>query len=110
MNKYSDFIDSLSESVRDDKDQGICCLFEDEFRISLRAMLMSQTGNGLIMAELYSSWPHYSGDVCYPVPDPQGLKEPEEAFDTVIRWKGPFGTLRRSLCRHLASELRERGL
>ena len=52
------------------------------------------------------SWPHYSWNPVYPIPL-IGYSTPEEAFEKKGLWKGAYGELRRDLCKHIASYLRD---
>lgn len=52
------------------------------------------------------SWPHYSWNPVYPIPL-IGYSTPEEAFEKEGLWKGTYGELRRDLCKHIASYLKE---
>ena len=53
------------------------------------------------------SWPHYSGNPVYPVPS-HIYSSPEAAFEEEKLWEGSYGELRKDLCKHIASYLRDR--
>lgn len=55
------------------------------------------------------SWKHFSGDECFPVPDPRGLDSGKKTYllNRSRLWSitNPYGYLRRSLCQHVADYL-----
>lgn len=59
--------------------------------------------------ECFRSWPKYSGDTGYPVPDPDHPKDASKAFDAYYRngnvWAGEYGELRYELLQHCITEL-----
>lgn len=58
-------------------------------------------------AEVFREWPHYNGDVYYPVRDPNnaGADAAEALFDEATDqdslWEGEYGDLRRGLLEHM---------
>jgi len=64
---------------------------------------------------LFSSWKHFTGDLVYPVPRYRFWKpfrvignaifSPKDAFETMSRWEGSYGDLRKDLLKHMISEL-----
>ena len=62
------------------------------------------------LGEAFLSWPKYSGNRGYPIPDPEASSDPEAACETFYGrpdlWDdSPYGNLRRELCLHLADWL-----
>lgn len=63
-----------------------------------------------LLGEAFRSWPNYSGNPCYPVPDP---KAPSNKAAANIIYESrrdlwdysPYGNLRRELCLHAADWL-----
>lgn len=55
----------------------------------------------------FTTWPHFSGDKCYPVPSLHAEVEPGEMYDSVIyMWatNTEYGELRWALLDHVISE------
>lgn len=64
------------------------------------------------LQECFKMWRHYSGDVDYPVPDPDKPGCPEAAASIYLgthgsMYSGPYGTLRRDLAQHILNEFNE---
>jgi len=61
-----------------------------------------------LLKEYFKTWEHYSGDEIYPVPSTNKNCSAEEYYDSSFNlWSGKQGKLRRSLCRHIAKEMRK---
>lgn len=62
---------------------------------------------------VFETWEHFSGNVTFPVPDPEHPGDPDEARYVYIHFQegeaflGEYGELRLDLARHLLKELRE---
>ena len=72
-------------------------LFEIEFDVDL---------NDLLPSSVYDSWEHFSGHKSYPVPSPLPELSARQAFYKLLKWKGTYGSLRRSWCLHVAGYFR----
>ena len=63
-----------------------------------------------LLSEAFRSWPNYSGDPRYPVPDPEAPSD-KAAANRIYEsrrdlWDdSPYGNLRRELCLHVADWL-----
>lgn len=64
-----------------------------------------------ILRKLGSEWEHFSGDVTYPVPDPDGVFNSQDIFEDidVNMWEGEYGALRKDLLNFMISELEKEG-
>ena len=95
MNKNKEYAKFLKElSIKGSSTGlGVCSLFEAKFDVDLF---------DLLPGSVYESWEHYSGWENYPVPSPPLNLGAVGAFVTLPRWKGEYGSLRRSWCLHLA--------
>lgn len=63
-----------------------------------------------LLPEAFRSWPNYSGNLGYPVPDPEAPSSKAAAYkiyyDRHDLWEdSPYGNLRRELCLHVADWL-----
>ena len=63
-----------------------------------------------LLDEAFRSWPNYSGNRRYPVPDPEAPSSKDAAskiyYDRNHLWDdSPYGNLRRELCLHVADWL-----
>ena len=63
-----------------------------------------------LLGEAFRSWPNYSGNREYPVPDPEALSDPAAARGIYNScedlWDdSPYGDLRRELCLYVADWL-----
>ena len=62
-----------------------------------------------LLGEAFPSWPKYSGNRGYPVPDPEAPSDLDAAcriYYIEDRWEdSPYGNLRRELCLHTADWL-----
>lgn len=59
-----------------------------------------------LKAELFASWPFYSGSVTYPVPDPSDNYNSMGVFTrTKDYWGGDYGKLRMNLLNHIIHQL-----
>ena len=63
-----------------------------------------------LLGEAFPSWPKYSGNRGYPVPDPEAPSDLAAAcriyYSLENRWEdSPYGNLRRELCLHVADWL-----
>lgn len=71
---------------------------------------LSYAAVGDLLGEAFRSWPNYSGNQAYPVPDP---KAPSDKAAASIIYESrrdlwdysPYGKLRRELCLHVADWL-----
>lgn len=50
--------------------------------------------------ETLEKWPHYSGDLSYPIPDPTGVLGPYDVF-ALKPWSPEYKALRKDLLDHL---------
>lgn len=58
---------------------GLCELFYSEFGACHLGKIR------LVLNTVFSMWPRHSGNGTYPIPDPCGLYDPQEAFITALR-------------------------
>ena len=80
---------------------------------------ISMPGVSYLIGQLAKSWPHFSGNAHFPVPDPdlipgtpgRGIKSEQIFRNTIHMWQGSYGEMRISLLNHcitaLTSELQE---
>lgn len=79
------------------KKAGLCNELQVEFHLS-----------PMFIQYYVEDWPHFSGDVTYPVPPSSGNMKPWETYHyTKNKWAYNQGKLRRNLCQHIANKLRE---
>lgn len=70
-------------------------------------------GSDALVREYCKDWPHFSGNERYPVRSPIAdnagrLTGAFKAYDTYRLWgNSKYGNMRRDLCRHIATKLRE---
>lgn len=98
MNKYyATFLHNLGNADASFKsNHRVCLLFTRRFISELTE---------LIPYSVYNSWPHFSGNSSYPVPDPNNPSQFSATIkfrDTHDKWEGEYGRLRREWCLHLA--------
>lgn len=63
-----------------------------------------------IVSHYAKQWPYFSGEVEYPVPDPNGLKSPIDIYNNEVdpMWKyGAYAELRRNLAGFIADKLED---
>ncbi|QJT71825.1 hypothetical protein TH1_143 [Shewanella phage Thanatos-1] len=58
-----------------------------------------------LFSEVFVKWEKYSGDLNFPVPDPNECKGPYKAFFTYPLWEGEYGDLRKELLDFAIGEL-----
>lgn len=68
-----------------------------------------------VLQKHFKTWNHYSGDILYPVPDPEDKLTPRFLYYEVCEraiflkegnmWVGAYGELRLDLVRHILQEL-----
>ena len=72
--------------------------------------ILSDAALDNLLREAFRSWPKYSGNRGYPVPDPEVPSDQAAAcriyYSLENRWEdSPYGNLRRNLCLHVADWL-----
>lgn len=69
----------------------------------------TRKGDGLLISiirdKLFSTWPKFSGDICYPVPSDMDYDCKSTYIRAINKWVGKYGDLRRELLDHCISEL-----
>lgn len=72
-----------------------------------KAGICSNLNNNSPLVRKYSkSWKYYSGDIHYPVPDPEGKLFGRDMYQvTDNMWEGEYGELRRDLVKHILQEI-----
>lgn len=60
---------------------------------------------GRVLHPLFESWPKFSGNVDFPVPDPDGVRTPCEAYINLTKWCSDYGALRVELLKHCITTL-----
>lgn len=65
--------------------------------------------SGDVLVYSYSQeWPHFSGDVSYPIPHPTSKYYQTEAYHELDKWSDTvYGNMRRELCGYIATRIRE---
>lgn len=58
-----------------------------------------------VLHPLFKSWPKFSGYVDYPVPAPDGVRTPWEAYHNLTMWYSDYGELRVQLLKHCITTL-----
>ena len=58
-----------------------------------------------VLCPFFKSWPKFSGYADYPVPDPDGVRTPWEAYHTLTPWYSDYGALRVELLKHCIATL-----
>lgn len=58
----------------------------------------------------FKTWQYFSGDVVYPVPDPENMLSPVHIYDKALvsrdMWVGKYGELRLDLVKHILFKLK----
>lgn len=95
----------------------ICPLVTDYFNSSLSCRVPSskQLEAEQRMDKLFEAWPHFSGDINFPVPSARGWKALffgttpffayTNAMDKEAVWKGHYGSLRKDLLNYMIQQL-----
>ena len=96
-----EYLEGLARGVIEltDTRVGLCsCLSEEGLKIPR-------------LSRIFESWSKYSGDIAFPVPDPEGRGDAYTKYRQAgDMWEGDYGDLRKELCQYLADHIKENGL
>ena len=60
-----------------------------------------------ILKQAFCTWPKFSGDVCWPINDPNGIELAHNVYDHLPKWIGEYGALRFELLDHVIDFLKK---
>lgn len=91
----------LCENGPNDRSAGICWQFDSPELYSTAELRQYK--------DSFKTWPHYSGDISFPVPSPDGFTEAIDAYfdKSIDLWdrNTEYGRLRWELLDHIIKEL-----
>ena len=111
---YSDYLQLMLNAALDIKagnfnDRcGICTNLSNKVNSQVEELESSEYYDaGQILEQAFYTWPKFSGNVNFPIQDPNETETPENVYNELPKWTGAYGALRFELLDHVIDFLKK---
>ena len=107
---YSEYLQFCLDAALDikegnfDKEYGICTNLSD--KVNSRVEESVRYNSWKILEQAFPTWPKFSGNVEFPINDPNEIEMGREVYVRLPKWTGAYGALRFELLDHVIDFLK----
>ena len=102
---YNEYLQLMLDAALDikagnfDKGYGICSNLSN--KVNSQVEESERYDSWQILKQAFYTWPKFSGDVNFPINDPNGIETAYNVYDQLPKWIGEYGALRFELLDHV---------